>query len=209
VTDRPHVRLYRLWEGPEAPGTSGARRPGGGRHPGRLCALAGAQGPPADPYRWQRSLEVLNADGIPVSEYLQNAARMGPATARAYALSVDGTLSHDGDPALTRHVANAIPRPARGVPGWPGSTRTAPAGSTPACRWSWPCIRPPSLPTQPQPSTPSSGRGSFRLPNPGRPIRSTLGAKQIALGATVDGLIPRRLGRISAAAPGAVLLTLR
>src|SRR5215217_6522699 len=56
VTDRPHVRLYRLWEGPEAPGTSGARRPGGGRHPGHLCALAGAQGPPADPYRWQRSL---------------------------------------------------------------------------------------------------------------------------------------------------------
>jgi phage terminase large subunit-like protein len=67
-----------------------------------VCALA------ADPYRWQRSLEVLDADGIPVSEFFQNAARMGPATARAYALIVDGPLSHDGDPALARHVTNAI-----------------------------------------------------------------------------------------------------
>jgi hypothetical protein len=36
----------------------------------------------ADPYRWQRSLEVLDGDGIPVSEFFQNAARMGPATVR-------------------------------------------------------------------------------------------------------------------------------
>jgi phage terminase large subunit-like protein len=33
---------------------------------------------------------------------------MGPATARMYQLVVDGELSHDGDPALGRHVANAI-----------------------------------------------------------------------------------------------------
>jgi phage terminase large subunit-like protein len=44
----------------------------------------------ADPYRWQRSLGVLDGDGIPVHEFFQNAARMGPATAR--------------------HVANAILR---------------------------------------------------------------------------------------------------
>jgi phage terminase large subunit-like protein len=49
--------------------------------------------------RGHRSLEVLEADGIPVSEFFQNAARMGPATARAYALIMNGALSHDGDPA--------------------------------------------------------------------------------------------------------------
>ena len=38
----------------------------------------------ADPYRWQRSLEVLDGDGVPVHEFFQNAAPMGPATARAY-----------------------------------------------------------------------------------------------------------------------------
>ena len=62
----------------------------------------------ADPCRWQRSLEVLDGDGVPVHEFFQNAAPMGPATARAYQLVVDGELSHDGDPRLARHIANAI-----------------------------------------------------------------------------------------------------
>jgi len=62
----------------------------------------------ADPYRWQRSLEVLDGDGIPVHEFFQNAARMGPATARFYSATVDGELSHDGSSALARHVGNAI-----------------------------------------------------------------------------------------------------
>jgi phage terminase large subunit-like protein len=62
----------------------------------------------ADPYRWQRSLEVLDGDGVPVQEFFQNAARIGPAIARFYQLVVDGELTQDGDPALGRHVANAI-----------------------------------------------------------------------------------------------------
>ena len=62
----------------------------------------------ADPYRWQRSLEVLDGDGVPVHDFFQNAVRMGPATARLYQLVVDGELTHDGDPHLARHMANAI-----------------------------------------------------------------------------------------------------
>jgi phage terminase large subunit-like protein len=108
VEARPHVHLYRLWEAPE-----GARD---WRVPvvevedairvaclrWRVLEVA------ADPYRWQRSLEILDGDGIPVHEFFQNAARMGPATARFYQLVVDGELTHDGDPALARHIANAI-----------------------------------------------------------------------------------------------------
>jgi phage terminase large subunit-like protein len=33
---------------------------------------------------------------------------MGPATSRLYAAVVDRLLSHDGDPRLARHVANAV-----------------------------------------------------------------------------------------------------
>jgi phage terminase large subunit-like protein len=62
----------------------------------------------ADPYRWQRSLELLDGEGIPVGEYPQSPARMGPATARFYSAVVDRLLSHDGSPALARHVGNAI-----------------------------------------------------------------------------------------------------
>jgi phage terminase large subunit-like protein len=62
----------------------------------------------ADPYRWQRSLELLDGEGIPTVEYPQSPARMGPATARFYSAVVDRLLSHDGNPALARHVANAV-----------------------------------------------------------------------------------------------------
>lgn len=62
----------------------------------------------ADPYRWQRSLEVLEAAGLPVSEFPQSAARMTPATKDFYAAVMDKTLTHSGDPMLTRHVGNAV-----------------------------------------------------------------------------------------------------
>jgi phage terminase large subunit-like protein len=108
VEPRPHVHLYRLWEAPE-----GARE---WRVPvvevedaiRAACLRWRVLEVAADPYRWQRSLEVLDGDGIPVHEFFQNAARMGPATARLYQLVVDGELTHDGDPALARHMANAI-----------------------------------------------------------------------------------------------------
>jgi phage terminase large subunit-like protein len=45
-----------------------------------------------------------------VDEFFQNAARMGPATARFNQLVVDGELTHDGTSALARHIANAILR---------------------------------------------------------------------------------------------------
>ena len=44
-------------------------------------------------------LEVLDSDGIPVSQFFQNAAPMGPATARAYQLIVDAVLA-DPTPAI-------------------------------------------------------------------------------------------------------------
>jgi phage terminase large subunit-like protein len=108
VADRPHVHLVQLWEAPE--GTRDWRVPvvevedaiRAGCRRWRVVEVA------ADPYRWQRSLELLDADGIPVGEFPQSPARMGPATARFYAAVVDRLLSHDGSPALARHVANAI-----------------------------------------------------------------------------------------------------
>jgi phage terminase large subunit-like protein len=110
VDPRPHVELYRLWEAPE-----GARD---WRVPvvqvedaiRAACSRWRVLEVAADPYRWQRSLEVLDGDGLPVHEFFQNAARMGPATARFYQLVVDGVLTHDGSSALARHVANAILR---------------------------------------------------------------------------------------------------
>jgi phage terminase large subunit-like protein len=110
IEPRPHVWLERIWEAPE------------GRRDWRVpvvavedairaaCSRWRVLEVAADPYRWQRSLEVLDGDGVPVHEFFQTAARMGPATARFYQLVVDQVLTHDGGSALARHVANAILR---------------------------------------------------------------------------------------------------
>jgi phage terminase large subunit-like protein len=62
-----------------------------------------------DPYRWQRSMEVLADEGYPIVEYPStNARRMVPACAKFFDAVVDKRLTHDGDPLLTRHLSNAV-----------------------------------------------------------------------------------------------------
>ncbi len=62
----------------------------------------------ADPYRWQRSLEVLKADGLPVSEFPQTVNRMSAATADFLTACNEGQLSHAGDEVMAVHMANAV-----------------------------------------------------------------------------------------------------
>ena len=97
VEDRPHVALYQLWEAPE--GARDWRVPVVAVEDAirAACVRWRVLEVAADPYRWQRRLEVLDGDGIPVHEFFQTAARMGPATARMYQLVVDQELTHDGD----------------------------------------------------------------------------------------------------------------
>jgi phage terminase large subunit-like protein len=62
----------------------------------------------ADPYRWTRTLQVLTDERIPVSEFPQSPSRMTPATTALYEAIVNGTVTHDGDKRLARHVTNAV-----------------------------------------------------------------------------------------------------
>jgi len=59
-----------------------------------------------DPYRWQRSMEVLENQGLPIVAFPQSPQRMIKACARFYDAVADGKLVHDGDPLLSRHIAN-------------------------------------------------------------------------------------------------------
>jgi phage terminase large subunit-like protein len=63
-----------------------------------------------DPYRWARTYQVLEAEGLPVVEFPQSAARMTPATQRFYEAVMNGSISHAGDPRLARHLANCVLR---------------------------------------------------------------------------------------------------
>jgi phage terminase large subunit-like protein len=106
VEERPHVELVALWE------------PAGGQVPvvdveaaiRAACRRWRVLEVAADPFRWARSLQLLDGEGLPVGEYPQSPARMQPATARFYEAVVNGGLTHSGDPRLARHVGNAVLR---------------------------------------------------------------------------------------------------
>jgi phage terminase large subunit-like protein len=110
VEDRPHLELLALWESPE------------GAHDWRVpvfeveqairaaCRRFRVPAIVADPFRWTRSLQALEAEGLSVVEYPQSPARMVPATARFEQAVMAGALTHSGDSRLARHVGNAVAR---------------------------------------------------------------------------------------------------
>lgn len=62
-----------------------------------------------DPFRWQRSMQILEEADLPVVEWpTSSPTRMVPACATFYDAVMDGKLTHDGDPRLIRHVGNAV-----------------------------------------------------------------------------------------------------
>jgi phage terminase large subunit-like protein len=62
----------------------------------------------ADPYRYRDTLAVVADAGVNVLEWpTGQAARATPATLALYEAVVHGKLTHDGDPRLIRHFANA------------------------------------------------------------------------------------------------------
>lgn len=62
-----------------------------------------------DPFRWQRSMQVLQEAGIPIVEWPStSASRMVPACAKFYDAVTDEKLTHDGSGLITRHISNAV-----------------------------------------------------------------------------------------------------
>lgn len=65
----------------------------------------------ADPWRFEETLSGLMDLGYPVVDFPTNVvARMVPATQSFYQAVMDGTVSHDGNPMLARHMQNAVLR---------------------------------------------------------------------------------------------------
>jgi hypothetical protein len=62
-----------------------------------------------DPYRWQRSMQVLEADGLPMLEYpMGSVQRMVTAWKGFYDGVMDAQFSPDGDARLARHVGAMV-----------------------------------------------------------------------------------------------------
>jgi len=63
-----------------------------------------------DPYRWSRTYQILESEGLPVVEFPQSPQRMIPATTRFYEAVLNKTITHSGDKRLARHLSNCIVR---------------------------------------------------------------------------------------------------
>ena len=62
----------------------------------------------ADPYRWARTLQAWESEGLPVVIYPQNPARMVPACAAFYSAVTQGMLTHNENATLARHLDNCV-----------------------------------------------------------------------------------------------------
>ena len=109
--EKPHVFLIKAWE----------RRDGVDDDTWRVpiqeveqtiiefCATNKVREVACDPYRWQRSMEVLADYGIPIVEYPSTSARrMVTACAKFFDYVTDERMTHDGNPLLARHLSNAV-----------------------------------------------------------------------------------------------------
>lgn len=80
------------------------------------CRQWQVRGVYCDPYRWQRSMQALEAEGLPIYEYPMSLARIIPAWQSFSEAVVEKRLTHDGDPRMARHVENMVlKRDSRGV----------------------------------------------------------------------------------------------
>lgn len=70
----------------------------------------------ADPFRWQRSLQVLDEEGYPVAKFPHTAQRLTPATNDLRAAVNNGLITHGDQEQLNRHALRAsVEETARGL----------------------------------------------------------------------------------------------
>jgi phage terminase large subunit-like protein len=116
VKEQPHVDVVELWEPPA--GDMAYRVPVADVEDAirDACRRWNVMEIVADPFRWTRSLQALEAEGLPVVEYPQSPQRMTPATTQLYEAIVNGQVTHSGDPRLAKHMAAcAVKTDARGT----------------------------------------------------------------------------------------------
>ena len=62
-----------------------------------------------DPFRWQRTMSVLDDLGLPIVEWPSTSAtRMVPACAKFYDAVTSENLTHDGNGLIARHISNSV-----------------------------------------------------------------------------------------------------
>lgn len=108
VSTEPHFQPLRVWERP--PGDDSYRVPVAEVEDTirQACRDFTVHEIIADPFRWTRSLQALEAEKLPVVEFPHSPSRLTAATTDLYSAAVNGRLTHTGDARLAEHVAAAV-----------------------------------------------------------------------------------------------------
>jgi phage terminase large subunit-like protein len=109
--EKPHVDVVAAWEKPRENGNDWAVPIVDVEAEIRAaCRRWQVREIVCDPYRWARTYQILEDEGLPVVEFPQSPARMVPATQRFYEAVMNKTVTHSGDPRLARHLSNCVIR---------------------------------------------------------------------------------------------------
>ena len=107
---KPHLFLVKAWEKPaDADDTWRVDIQDAEYEIQRFCGMYKVREVACDPFRWQRSMEVLADAGVPIVEWPSTSAkRMVTACTRFYDAATLENLTHDGNPMMIRHFTNAV-----------------------------------------------------------------------------------------------------
>ncbi|MCV7195402.1 terminase large subunit domain-containing protein [Mycobacterium angelicum] len=106
VSATPHFDLLNIWEGDGSPdfridvlAVEDAIR--------QACRKYNVRELVADPFRWNRTLQVLAQENIPVAEFPWSPSRATKAVADVYSAAMNKNFTHSGNDNLRRHVLAA------------------------------------------------------------------------------------------------------
>lgn len=75
----------------------------------RFCQTHNVKEIACDPFRWQRTMQVLDDAGLPVVEWQSTSvSRIVPACQKFYDAVTEKKMTHDGSPLIARHLSNAV-----------------------------------------------------------------------------------------------------
>lgn len=61
-----------------------------------------------DPYRWARTMQLLEDEGLPIAQFPQSPRRLTPATVELRAAVNNGLLTHSDDPRINEHAFRCV-----------------------------------------------------------------------------------------------------
>jgi phage terminase large subunit-like protein len=108
VATEPHVDVVQVWEKPQGDETFRVPIADVEQAIRDACRRWRVVEIIYDPFRFTRTGQALEAEGLPVVEFPHSPSRLTAATGGLFSAAVNGKLTHSGDPKLAAHVGAAV-----------------------------------------------------------------------------------------------------